>query len=128
MALIKLDFDKKELPMVRINYVFKLLRLRLRDVKIYKTRKGWHVKIEIKERIKSPITLTLIQALMGSDYRRETFNMIRAYNLDKKKGAIKEAWNVLYYKKLVKGKIVSEEKFDEKTTKMLRGLLCGKRK
>ena len=133
--LIKLDYDGKRLPIRRINYVFKFLRLHLKNVKVYKTLRlwkpsrktdyGWHVKLETKERIPM-YHLGYVQALMGSCWRRECYNFLRIVNLltnPKIKGAIRQNWNVLYSEKKVGGKVASVEKFDKEATKKLKEML-----
>jgi len=61
---------------------------------------------------------------MGSDYARETYNAIRVYNLtlhpERYSETAEELWNVLYYKKIEKGKVTSREMFDSKLTEELR--------
>lgn len=135
---IKLDYDGKRLPIRRINYVYKILRMNLKDVKVYKTirkwkplkRKpdyGWHVKLKVMENI--PIYhLVSIQTLMGSCYKRECYNFIRVVNLLTRKitGPITQNWNVLYSKKKIGGKVASVEKFDKQMTEKLRERLKWK--
>lgn len=135
--MIKLDFDGKTLPINRIRFVFKILRLSLEDVKVYKTvRKwkssekkpdyGWHVRLWVKETM--PIYhLGYVQALMGSDWKRESYNFIRIVNLLARniKGVMRENWNVLFSKKIIRGRVASVEEFDEEMTKKLREKLCG---
>jgi hypothetical protein len=124
---LKLDFDQKhpqkKLSIPRVKFISKLLRLPIEDVEAYRTANGIHVKIKLKEKI-HPITAVLIQSLMGSDYSREAYNAIRVYNLtlhpEKYDSVAHDCWNVLYYKKLVNGKVASEEKFDPKLTRRLK--------
>lgn len=135
---IKLDYDGKRLPIRRINYVYKILRLTLEDAEVYKTirkwkptkRKpdyGWHVKLLVKEKIPM-YNIVMIQTLMGSCWRRECYNFIRIMNLltRKIKGAITQNWNVLYSKKIIKGKVASVEKFDKEMTEKLKERLKWK--
>jgi hypothetical protein len=124
---LKLDFDQrhpqKRLSIPRLKFVSRLLRLPVEDVEAYRTANGVHVRIKLKEKI-HPITAVLIQSLMGSDYARECYNAIRVYNLtlhpDRYGEVAHECWNVLYYKKLVGGRVASEEKPDPKLTRRLR--------
>lgn len=134
MSLIKLDYDKnypqKRIGVERIGWISRFLRLTIDDVKAWKTKNGIHVKIWVKERL-SPLMIVMIQSLMGSDYARESYNLVRVMNLlDKRKKysrVAKEHFNVLFYKKKVKGKVASKEVFSKRLTKKLRGELCGKR-
>jgi hypothetical protein len=124
---LKLDFDQKNpqkrLSIPRIKFVLNLLRLPIKNVEAFRTTNGIHVKIQLKKKV-HPITAVLIQALCNSDYAREAYNTIRVYNLtlnpQKYSDIAHECWNVLYYKKLVQGEVVSQEKYDPKLTRKLR--------
>jgi len=123
---LKLDFEQKNpqkrLSIPRIKFVLKLLRLPIKNVEAFRTTNGIHVKIQLKKKV-HPITAVLIQALCNSDYAREAYNAIRVYNLtlnpQKYSDIAHECWNVLYYKKLVQGEVVSQEVFDPKLTRKL---------
>ena len=125
--LLMLDFEEdnpqKKMSISRIGYVARKMRLPIKDVKAWRTSRGIHVRIWLKKPV-HPITAVLIQALMNSDYARETHNAIRVYNLTlhpkKYSETAKEAWNVLFYRKIVKGKVVSEEVYDPELTEKLR--------
>jgi hypothetical protein len=124
MSELKLDFDKKnKLDIKRIGWVSRFCRLTVKDVKAWKTKNGIHIRIWIKEKL-HPLIVVLIQSLMGSDYARECYNACRVLNLtinpEKYSKTAHEIWNVLFYKKIYKGKVVSEEKFDKKLTKKLK--------
>jgi hypothetical protein len=124
---LKLDYEQKypqkRMSIPRVKFVSKLLRLPIKNVEAYRTAKGIHVKIQLKKKV-HPITAVLIQALCNSDYAREAYNAIRVYNLtlypQKYSDTAHEIWNVLFYRKYVRGEVVSQEKFDEKLTEKLR--------
>jgi hypothetical protein len=123
---IKLDFDRHEgqrLDVKRISWVAKFCRLTVENVEAYKTAHGVHVKIRLREKL-HPLIVVLIQSLMGSDWKRESYNACRVLNLmkhpEKYSETAKGLWNVLYYKKLVKGKVVSKERFDPRLTRKLK--------
>jgi len=123
---IKLDFDRggqKRMSIKRIGYIARLLRLPIESVEAFRTSKGVHVKMKLKEEV-HPITAVLIQSLMGSDYAREAYNAIRVYNLalnpEKYSSTAHETWNVLFEEKYVDGRVVSREEYDDKLTKRLR--------
>lgn len=83
MTLLKLDYDGA-FPrdwMERIGFVARENRLRVSWARIDRTRHGWHLTAELVGRRISPLRLVLLQALCGSDYRRETFNGVRAGQL-----------------------------------------------
>ncbi|MEM2946277.1 MAG: hypothetical protein QXI87_08030 [Thermoproteota archaeon] len=121
---LKLDYEQKNpqkrLSIKRVGFIARKLRLTVKDVKAWRTANGIHVRITTKEKM-HPITAVLIQALMGSDYAREVYNAIRTYNLNRGgySETAEEVWNVLFYKKLVKREVASQEKNDDKLTKKL---------
>lgn len=128
--VLKLDFEQenpqKSMSVPRMAWVAKFCRLTVQDVKAYRTRKGIHVVIRVREAL-HPLIAVLIQSLMGSDYAREAYNAVRVINLmsspDKYDKVAHDCWNVLYYKKLVGGEVASEERFDPKLTEELRRAL-----
>lgn len=87
---IPLDFD------TRLQMVARIHRLRVQTVRFDKTRNGFHLVLECRNRI-SPIRVVLIQALLGSDWKRETFNSQRVMSLGKVSSFWKTRWNVLYH-------------------------------
>ena len=62
-----------------------------------KTRHGWHAIVTIRETI-SPIITVAAQAILGSDWKRENYNLTRAEHLDEVPALWREArrWNALY--------------------------------
>lgn len=68
-------------------------------VRIDRTARGWHVTIEL-ERDVTALELVAMQAILGSDPRRETFNLVRVRNLADVPPCWEERWNVLYSAKL----------------------------
>jgi hypothetical protein len=123
---ILLDYDNdhpgKILDIERIGYIARKLRLKFTEIKAYKTSNGVHIHMKLKNKI-HPVTAVLIQALMGSDYARETHNAIRVYNMlahpEKYKPEMWQLWNVLFEEKYVDGKLTSKEEYDEELTKKL---------
>jgi hypothetical protein len=128
---LKLDFDQKyrskRMDIKRVGWIARFCRLTVEDVKAWRTANGIHVRIQLKENL-HPLIAVLIQSLMGDDYARCAYNACRVLNLtvnpDKYSDTAHETWNVLYYKKLVQGEVVSREKFDPKLTNKLRKELC----
>ena len=124
---LKLDYDQtnpqKTLSADRLKFVAKLLRLEIKDIKAYRTANGIHIRIVLRSPV-HPLIAVTIQSLMGSDYARETYNLIRVLNLTAKpeqySQTAHETWNVLYYKKLVNKKVSSQEVFDPDLTEKLR--------
>jgi hypothetical protein len=130
---LKLDFEQKNpqkrLSINRVKFVAQILRLKIVGAEAYRTANGIHISLKTAEKM-HPIFAVQVQTLMNSDYARESYNVIRTYNLTMKKHRYPptafDCWNVLYYKKVTKGEVVSQEKFDEKLTEKLRRELIGK--
>lgn len=81
--LLKLDYDGARLPgdwMARVGFVLRQFGVRVVWVRLDRTRRGWHVTAALSRHV-PPLRLVLLQALCGSDYRRETFNGVRAGRL-----------------------------------------------
>jgi hypothetical protein len=124
MSELKLDFEQKNpqkrLSISRLQFISQILRLTILKVKAYRTTNGIHVRLETKEKM-HPITVVMVQTLMGSDYAREAYNAIRVYNLEKGNYSreAKELWNVLFYKKKIAGQVASQEVYDPKLTRKI---------
>jgi hypothetical protein len=79
MTEIKLDYDGT-FPRdfwFRVGVVLRTQRLRVVAWRRERTRHGWHVVICVANRV-SFQRVVLLQALMGSDWKRECFNSRRA--------------------------------------------------
>jgi hypothetical protein len=68
-------------------------------VRYDRTRRGWHVIIQTRQRI-APGFLVAMQAILGSDWRREMFNVQRARRLRRVDPWWRDHWNVLYETKV----------------------------
>ena len=96
---LKIDFDNVRSVeglrrrLLRLSKVIRILRLSVGDIETKKSPsgKGYHVIIDMKRDIPDIVAVTL-QSLMGSDYKRECYNLIRVAN------GIKN-WNVLFKSK-----------------------------
>lgn len=98
---IRCDYD----GMIPSDFAFRLkmvsdtLGLRYKWARIDRTRHGYHMEVEFRSRTKiSPVDLVLVQALLGSDWKRECFNARRARSLSRQPAMWRRAprWNVLY--------------------------------
>lgn len=79
MTNILCDFDG-EFPddfVKRLELVSRLQRLRVQWWRVDRTRHGHHVVIAVSNRL-GAVRVVLIQALLGSDWKRETYNSRRA--------------------------------------------------
>lgn len=102
--VLKLDYDTPVFPAAavaqRLRVVAGLLGLRLVRVQRSRTRRGWHVVAMVDGPRLTPVTVVAMQAVCGSDWRRESFNLLRALQLPRVSPFWRERWNVLYSRKL----------------------------
>lgn len=93
-SLIKIDYDTHKKTFARINNVIYFLRLDVVDCQVQRTRHGYHVQLEIRNKV-NDFEIIILQCLMQSDYKREMFNLLRVHS-----GKFpKQSWNVLFKKK-----------------------------
>lgn len=79
MTTLKCDFDGR-IPrqfIERLTFVCRVQRCSVLNLRIDRTRHGYHAIIEVTGRMNMTRTV-LVQALLGSDWKRETFNSRRA--------------------------------------------------
>ena len=90
------DYDQTTVkPMMRIWAVARMLRIRPLMVELARTRRGWHVVIEWNREF-APIETVALQAILGSDAFRETYNLVRV--LGGQPGG--NRWNLLFKEKI----------------------------
>jgi len=97
MTLLYLDFDGK-LPnglVDRIVWMCKLWQWPIVAVRFDRTRRGWHVVVGIRKRV-VPALIVAAQAVLGSDYKREAYNIMRVQSLATLSPYWRARWNVLY--------------------------------
>jgi hypothetical protein len=102
VARIKVDIDRARLPVgydEQIRWMMATMRWPVRWVSYYRTAKGWHVEIDIAKRI-HPWRVIAIQAALGSDFRRETFNLRRTSRWSELPEVARDHWNVLFTRKI----------------------------
>lgn len=95
-----LDFDDVDLAtglVDRISFVTRHLKLTLESVSVEysSSRRGLHVVVALNEWV-PPMVAVLLQALLASDFRRETFNCVRVLSLPHASAFWRRRWNVLY--------------------------------
>lgn len=76
-------------------------RFRIRRFRSHNRK--WHVVVYVRSaRLPSPILIVALQAILGSDWKRETFNLYRARQLPlaPQSWRLFSAWNTLYREKL----------------------------
>jgi hypothetical protein len=108
--VLKLDFDSRTPPsdlLERIRALFRWLGGRPAVVGVWRSNsKGWHVLVETRARwAADPVTVVAAQAILGSDAKREMFNLMRAIGLKKRPLFWRERhrWNTFYSRKLQGG-------------------------
>lgn len=97
-----LDFDLRRVP--RLYPVWRLCRLvgvRPVWIETFRTRKGWHVWIRLRERLTAGERVAF-QACAGSDVRREELNLMRVVSIRRRDPGPfwRERWNILFERKL----------------------------
>ena len=99
---IMLDYDRRRTPALAPVFVgLRMCGLRIVSLRDDRTRKGWHRIIRIQERLTRWETVAL-QAVLGSDRRRETLNLMRLMRT-RETGMSpfqERRWNILYSRKL----------------------------
>lgn len=101
-TVLRLDYDRLCPPRDSYRRVVAALRwLRLRPLAIVyrRTARGWHVKVAVSRRC-SALVVVALQAIMGSDPRRETFNLVRARVLPRVPSEWRTRYSVLFGRKL----------------------------
>ncbi len=95
--LLLCDFDYWKTPSVaRLWYVLRILNLRPVWIRLDRTRRGWHAIIKITARLR-PETIVAIQFALGSDRKRETYNLAR---VRAGKAGRTNRWNLLFEEKI----------------------------
>ena len=100
MTRIKVDLDGR-LPRDidgKINWAMQTLKWPIEWYSFYRTQNGWHLEIETPRRVHIWRVVAL-QAILGSDYRRETFNLRRTGNWRRLSVFARERANVLFISK-----------------------------
>jgi hypothetical protein len=91
MTDLRLDFDG-EIP-EEFYYRLRFLGVRMGwtygDVRYDRTARGWHVVISVAQDVPFPVVVAA-QAILGSDWQRESFNLARAMCID----VVPDFWKV----------------------------------
>jgi hypothetical protein len=110
MNVLKLDFDCPTPPadlLERIRALFRWLGGRPAVVGVWRSnKKGWHVLIETRAKwARDPVAVVAAQAILGSDPKREMFNLMRAVSLASRPAFWRgrHRWNTFYSRKLQGG-------------------------
>lgn len=98
MTRLLLDFDSPTLPrgwFARLLTVCRTQRTRIVSVECDRTRHGWHVIVVVSGRW-SLMRIVAAQAIIGSDWRRESHNLSRAVLAPRLPKFWRDRSNVLY--------------------------------
>lgn len=104
-----LDFDTREayreFPM-RARFLARWVGIPLSSFRIRRRRtaRGWHIVVfkQGSQLEYEPLAVVAAQALLGSDWKREGFNLVRALHLNEAPAAWQKIgrWNTLYARKM----------------------------
>jgi hypothetical protein len=97
MTVLKCDYDGR-IPaafLARLAFVCRVHRCRVALVEICRTRHGYHVLVTVTGRI-AFARIVIMQAVLGSDWKRELFNSRRAMAWRDVPGFWRGRANVLY--------------------------------
>jgi hypothetical protein len=95
---LKVDFDRDTLPRDfrdRLAMVARVFGFRVEYVGYERTARGWHVRVGVRRRV-AMATAVALQAILGSDWKRELFNSRRAVAWRNVPAFWRERANVLY--------------------------------
>jgi hypothetical protein len=120
--LVDIDYkyeDRERMVKMVSDFAFKMyfvtdvLGVKFTGIKVYETNKGIHVYLDAEsERPLTPLEIIVIQLALGSDYKRELYNLRRARAwLDGEE--LENNWNTLFKYKYKNGKLVSKETVTE---------------
>jgi hypothetical protein len=120
--LVDIDYkyeDRERMVKMVSDFAFKMyfvtdvLGVKFTEIKVYETSKGIHVYLDAEsERPLTPLEIIVIQLALGSDYKRELYNLRRARAwLDGEE--LENSWNTLFKYKYKNGKLVSKETVTE---------------
>jgi hypothetical protein len=98
------DLDRLGTPDLKpIWEILRFLHIRPKWIRTDRSQKGWHVVVKHDHHL-SRMEIVAIQALGGSDSKRELLNLMRAFNMDRS-GLIddfwKQRWNILFERKIL---------------------------
>ena len=106
-TVLRIDVDGPTYTPADVEYRRRLLcamlGVRVRHAGTRKTRRGYHVTLEVPRRY-GPLAVVAMQAVLGSDYRREMFNLVRALGVRHVPRVWRGRSNVLYARTLCRPK------------------------
>jgi hypothetical protein len=100
--VLRIDLDRPRLPARLFQQLVGTLRwLRIRPdlCVLERTARGWHLKVRLTRRL-PPTTVIALQAILGSDRNRETFNLRRARALRRVPVEQRDRYSIFFRRKL----------------------------
>ncbi|MCP4902934.1 MAG: hypothetical protein GY906_38720 [bacterium] len=103
--VLKLDLDVPTLDFEelseRVDWTLSLIRRRATTIGLSESpsRHGWHVRIELNRGV-SAMRAVALQAILGSDPKREAFNLARVSDWPQLSPLARLRWNVLFSRKV----------------------------
>ena len=97
-----LDYDRAKTPSLRDVYrVARIAGFGVEWVRHDRTRRGWHVVIRTDRKL-LPAEQVALQAILGSDPRRELLNIMRVIAIRRRDPGVewRGRWNILFSGKL----------------------------
>lgn len=98
-AILKLDCDDPnvEPACVRVQQVLRMVGLapRVAMMRLDRTRRGWHIRVYVTGFL-APMAIVALQAIAGSDWRREAHNWLRVRHWRYLSPDSRARFNVLY--------------------------------
>ncbi len=110
---LKIDIDyKPENPLKfakefanKLKFTCDILKIEVEAVEVYETNKGFHIYVWINSKKElDNKDIIILQLSLGSDYKREIFNLSRVWSFDNI-----AIWNVLFSRKYDNGVLISKE-------------------
>lgn len=93
------DFDRRRAPTLRRLFALcHTLQIAPRSIRLDRTARGWHMLVELP-RAFEPAALVAMQAILGSDHRRERLNLMRVLSRNRSRFA-RRRWNILFESKV----------------------------
>lgn len=96
--LILLDYDTEQNQSLEHLYFLSMNGVISVDwIEDHRTARGWHRVIRVRNPL-TPLETVTLQAILGSDPRRETYNFVRVRSMGRKSHTAR--WNILFERKL----------------------------
>lgn len=105
--VLRVDYDRATLPRDtyrRVVGALRWLRVRAELVVLERTARGWHLKVLLARRM-APASIVALQAALGSDPKREIFNLRRVRGLRHAPAGLRDRYSVFFRRKFGGGQM-----------------------